>query len=286
VQFAVDIPAFHDFSDLDLLIQLAVSAEQSGWDRFALWDHLNFPIGAPVPTADAWLAATAIIAATERIQVATHVTPLPRRLPHEVARQATTLHHFSGGRFVLGVGSGGGGEFDEAEFGAFGGPTDARERGERLDEALDVILGLWSGEVVAHSGPHYRATGVRFVPASPHRPGTVAIPIWVGGFWGYPRPLRRAARYDGYAPVRMNGVAWSPEEIAVARRQLTAAQAEQGGPAHPVQVMFSGRSDEGNGAFLAELADAGLDWWSEGMAPWERSVAEVFRRVEQGPTVS
>ena len=54
---AVDLPAFHDFADLDLLTRAAVEAERAGWDRFSLWDHVNWPVDAPVPTADAWLAA-------------------------------------------------------------------------------------------------------------------------------------------------------------------------------------------------------------------------------------
>lgn len=278
---AIDIPAFGAFADIPLLTRAAREAESVGWDAFLLWDHISWAVHSPVRTADAWLAAAVIAAATERIQIGMAVSPLPRRLPQEVARQATTLHDLSGGRFILGVGSGGGGAFDEAEFGAFGMATDPKTRGAQLDEALEVIIALWSGGPVSHRGRHFTADGISFSPASPYAPGSASVPIWVGGRWGRRVPLRRAARYDAYLPIREDPTPWLPDDVATARRQL--AEAQPPGTEHPVAVVLGGRTGPADAVRLAELDGSGLDWWSEGMPPWDRSTDEVFDRIARGP---
>ena len=71
-----------------------------------------------------------------------------------------------------------------------------------LDEALDLLLALWSGEVVNHHGSHFTADQVVFRPVSIQQP---RIPVWGaarGG--GAVRPVRRAARLDGLFPVQTN----------------------------------------------------------------------------------
>lgn len=279
MRFAIDLPAFDAFSDPAFLSRLARLAESCGWDALHLWDHVNWPYDAPHETADAWVSLGAIAAVTERIQLGVMVCPLPRRLPQEVARQAVTLHRLSGGRFVLGVGSGGGDAFDAAEFGAFGMTADARTRGEQLDEALEVITALWSGNPVAHRGPHYTADGVTFTPAAPWRQGAAAIPIWVGGSWRAPRPLRRAARYDAYAPTRTDGGTWTPEDITTARTRL----ADAGAPP-PLPLVCGGTSTPADRNLLVALGRAGLTWWSETLMPWQLDAGPALERVAAGPT--
>jgi alkanesulfonate monooxygenase SsuD/methylene tetrahydromethanopterin reductase-like flavin-dependent oxidoreductase (luciferase family) len=285
VRASVDLPTFAEFSDLRLLARVAAAAEDAGWDGVHLWEHVNWPFGAPLPTADPWLAASVVAQATTRVQVAMMVCPLPRRLPHEVARQSTTMHELTGGRFVLGVGSGGGGDFDAAELAAFGTTTDARVRGEQLDEGLEVVLALWSGQPVHHRGRHWTADGVTFLPASPWAPDHAAVPVWVAGGWGAPRPRRRAARFDAYAPVRFNGPPWGPQDVTAARALLDAER--------PVDLpgrtalVLGGTSDGGEGAErLAALDEAGLDWWSEGLWSPGRDLDAALRRVAAGPRQS
>ena len=281
MRFAIDMPAFGGFDDPEFLIEAARLAEASGWDGVHLWDHINWPYDAPRPTSDAFLCLAALALATERIQLGVMVSPLPRRQPHEVARVASTLHRLSGGRFMLGVGSGGGREHDAAEFAAFGLAEDARTRGEQLDEALEVVLALWSGEPVHHRGPHYTADGVTFLPATPWSATDPAIPIWVGGFWGRPKPLRRAARFNAYAPIRAESKHWLPADVATARERLAAVEA---GPHQPA-IVFGGGTGRSDAGRLDDLAGAGLDWWSEVLTPWDGDRDIALARIAAGPVI-
>jgi alkanesulfonate monooxygenase SsuD/methylene tetrahydromethanopterin reductase-like flavin-dependent oxidoreductase (luciferase family) len=101
------------------------------------------------------------------------------------------LDQLSDGRFLLGVGSGDAGE---AGFSRVNEARSARARAEILDEALDIIIGLWSGQPFSYQGRHFQVQELTFVPTPVQRP---RIPILVGGGWPLEGPSRRAARYDG-----------------------------------------------------------------------------------------
>jgi len=210
MRLAFNIPNFGDFADPRLVAELAAETEAKGWDGFFVWDHLN---GAhihdhEVPIGDPWVILTAIALATERIQFGPMVTSLPRRRPAVVARQTATIDRLSGGRLVLGVGLGG---EPDREFGDFGEPTDARVRADMLDEALEVITRLWTGERVSFEGEHYQLRDVAFTPTPVQQP---RIPIWVAGAWPNKRPLRRAARWDGVYPMDRDTFVLKPEDLA------------------------------------------------------------------------
>jgi alkanesulfonate monooxygenase SsuD/methylene tetrahydromethanopterin reductase-like flavin-dependent oxidoreductase (luciferase family) len=207
---AIFVAPFEGLSEPRLVADLAVLAELRGWDGFFVWDHINNAGAVPgtIATHDPWIALAAIAAATERIRIGPMITPLPRRRPWKVAREAVTLDHLSGGRLILGVGLG----FPpEAEFEAFGEETDPRVRAEKLDEALAIITGLWTGEPVSFEGQHYRVRDVRFLPRPVQEP---RIPIWVAGMWPTRRPFRRAARFDGAAPIHADLSPLTPAEVA------------------------------------------------------------------------
>ena len=120
------------------------------------------------------------------------VTPLARRRPWIVARQAVALDQLSGGRFVLGLGLGldsSGGELSR-----FGEETDDRRRAGMLDEGLEVLTRLLAGEHVDHRGEHYTVEDVTFLP-TPVRAGR--HPDLAGGALAEPSPGR-----PGVAPRR------------------------------------------------------------------------------------
>ena len=73
------------------------------------------------------------------------IHPLPRRKPWEVARQSVTVDRLSNGRLVLPVGLG---ALDDAGVTGFGEPGERRVRAERLDESLEILTGLWSGDPI------------------------------------------------------------------------------------------------------------------------------------------
>ena len=182
--------------DRAALAGLASLAEAAGWDAFFLEDYLSYR---GLPTYDPWVCLAAIAAATTRIRLGTTVTPLPRRHPWELAAQAVTVDHLSGGRLILGVGSG---AADDPVFTTVGTPMTAPERAARLDEGLHILTALWTGTVVHHHGPCYRIDGLQ-LPATPIQ--QPRIPIWTGGDLRQPGsppadPMGRRLRLPGASP--------------------------------------------------------------------------------------
>src|SRR2546426_9429368 len=191
------------FSDPRVALELAVAAEANGWDGVFIWDHLAFVWGAPA--ADPWTVLASIATSTERVRLGTAVTPVARRRPHVLAHQVATLDNLSGGRVTFGAGLGG----STSEFGKFGEPTDAKVRAAMLDEGLELLRRLWSGEEGTHRGEHYTVEGVTLAPT----PVQERLPIWIGG--DPPPSLRRARRRDGWLAdgADPTGVTLSPDDI-------------------------------------------------------------------------
>src|SRR3954451_3211129 len=135
---------FEELSEPALVAELAARAEERGWDGVFVWDHVAYrpPVRA---LADPWITFAAVAMVTSRVVIGPLVTPVPRRRPHQLARETASLDRLSGGRLVLGVGIGSErtGEFDPARFGEEG---DARARARLLDEGLDRLLAYWDGE--------------------------------------------------------------------------------------------------------------------------------------------
>lgn len=200
MHYAVSIPTMTEPSDL---VALGVTAENAGWDGVFYWDHIFAGPAAPMPVTDTWTALGALAARTSRVILGPMVTPLARRRPHKVAREAVTVDRLSGGRLVLGVGLGNPAE----EFSAFGEDPDARTRAGKLDEALDTITELWTGRPVDHEGAHFTVRGAQFLPT----PVNGSVPIWAAATTSHAAPVRRAARHDGIVLADLN----SPSGIGV-----------------------------------------------------------------------
>lgn len=275
----LSVPNFGDWGDPNLLVELAVAAEAAGWDGFFLWDHIRlFDDWAP-PVVDPWVSLSAIAQATERIKLGPMVTPLSRRRPSKVARETVTLDHLSGGRLILGVGLG---EPADIDFANFGDEDDPRRRADMLDEALEVITGLWSGEPFAHTGTHYRVVETAFLPKPLQQP---RIPIWVAGLWPHRRPMRRAARWDGAYPLSTDGrdfVATTPEDLAAIVAYVTSHRRD----GSRFDVVLNGLSPSDaieHADLMAAYADVGLTWWLEAVGLPDRSREEWHAFVREGP---
>jgi alkanesulfonate monooxygenase SsuD/methylene tetrahydromethanopterin reductase-like flavin-dependent oxidoreductase (luciferase family) len=148
MRFGMNVPPFGDFADPKALAELAQQAEAAGWDGFFIWDHIMFdPTFHPI--TDPWIGLTAVALHTSRIRLGTMVTPLARRRPWKVARETVALDLVSKGRFILGVGLGDPVQWD---YGFFGEQIDAKIRAKQLDESLEILTGLWSGEPFSYQG--------------------------------------------------------------------------------------------------------------------------------------
>jgi alkanesulfonate monooxygenase SsuD/methylene tetrahydromethanopterin reductase-like flavin-dependent oxidoreductase (luciferase family) len=280
MRYAVNVPNFEDYGDVRTVAALAADAEAAGWDGFFVWDHLAFVKAWRLRLADPWMLLTGVALATERLRLGPMVTPLPRRRPWKLARETVTLDRLSGGRLVLGVGLG---EPPEDEYGSFGEPTDPVVRAAMLDEGLEVLTRLWSGETVSFQGRHYQVDQVAFQPTPVQQP---RIPIWVAGAWPRRGPLRRAARFDGSFPLKVDHrgeiVLLEPDEL---RRLLAVVRASRD-PAAPFEVMLGGTTPDDPAAARAviePLAEAGMTWWSESVDPRQTDLDAFRRRVRKGP---
>jgi alkanesulfonate monooxygenase SsuD/methylene tetrahydromethanopterin reductase-like flavin-dependent oxidoreductase (luciferase family) len=269
MRFAIGVPNVGPFADPHLLCALGEEAEAHGWDGFFLWDHLFYRHGWPV--TDPWIALAAVAARTRRIRLALLVAALPRQHPGEVAKRSVSLDHLSGGRLTLGAGLGS----LPVEYEAFGQSADAVERGERLDEHLDVVHALWSGAPVRSVGRHHRVDAPAMGPRPLQEP---RIPVWVGGRWPHPRPFRRAARWDGVVPTHVDfgkGETMPPDEVSAMLR-FVAAHRDR--PGH-FDVALEGSTP---GADVRAYADAGVTWWIEALGWWRGTLDDARRRVRAG----
>ena len=144
-------------------------AEDLGLDSLWCGEHIAYTS----PILDPFVRLSYVAALSDRLSIGTCVYLVPLRPAAAVAKQVASIDHLSGGRFVFGAGIGG--EFP-AEFEACG--VDVTERGVRLDEAIDVIRALWTGEPVSFHGRFVRFEDVHMQPA-PLTPG--GPPIWCAG---------------------------------------------------------------------------------------------------------
>jgi alkanesulfonate monooxygenase SsuD/methylene tetrahydromethanopterin reductase-like flavin-dependent oxidoreductase (luciferase family) len=136
-----------------------------------------------------------------------------------------------------------------------------------LDEALDVLQLLLSGNEVRHRGGHYTADGVTFRPT----PVAGRLPIWLAGRWPYLRPVRRAARYEGLFLIDTT----TPADLASV-----------------VSVVTDHRSDDGGFDFVVEgwpdedptpWGEAGATWWLTRFDPFDVRQAHVVKVIDGGP---
>ena len=174
------------FSDPAVLRDLVVRAEELGFWGVTAPDHIVAPdewarSGGGEQWFDPFVLLSFLAAATTRIKLITHVIVLPYRSPFAVAKAIASLDRLSGGRAILGAGSG----YLKEEFEILGVPFE--DRGERTDEALRAITTCWSEEHPEFSGRFFSISRAAVSPRPLQRPRP---PIWIGG--NSMRAVRRA----------------------------------------------------------------------------------------------
>jgi len=208
-------------------VPVARFAEELGFEGLIGADHALYPdkmradypyspTGVPPQTAeseypDMWTTSAAMAAVTERVKLVCGVYVLPLRNPVEVAKQAATLSILSQGRFILGVGAG----WMREEFDVYG--VEFESRGRRMDEMIEVMQGLWTGEMFEYHGEFFDFDRMVVSP-KPSYP----IPFYFGG--AAPVAMRRAARV-GHGWI---GTGNTPEEVPVVMAELTRLREEAG----------------------------------------------------------
>jgi probable F420-dependent oxidoreductase len=188
---------------------LARAAEAAGFSGLGFTDH-------PAPSQrwldagghdalDPFVALGYAAAHTTMLRLVPNIVVLPYRNPFVVAKAASTLDVLSGGRFTLAVGSG----YLKGEFAALG--VDHGERNDLFDEALAVLVAIWTGDDVTLEGRHFNARGITAHPRPVTEPHP---PIWIGGNGARARQ-RVADRAQGWCPF--------PAPALLARTARTAA---------------------------------------------------------------
>jgi alkanesulfonate monooxygenase SsuD/methylene tetrahydromethanopterin reductase-like flavin-dependent oxidoreductase (luciferase family) len=274
VQLGLSIP---NLTEPDRLVELGVAAEQSGWDGVFLWDHVHGSAAAPMPTTDPWIVLGALAVRTERIRLGTSITAPARRRPHKLARETVTVDRLSGGRMVFGVGLG----EPADEYAAYGEPADRPVLAAKLDESLEVIAGLWSGEPFDHHGRHYSVTGAQFVPPPVQQP---RIPVWTACVLPHRRPLDRAARWDGVllASLGQDGsiLKIAPGEVEEVAGLIAEKRAKAGDDTRPFDISVSG-AELPDAAELADLAQLGVTWFH--VTGWIEEIGGLADLARSGP---
>src|SRR6266566_128959 len=277
MKYGLDIPTAGTYADPRILAELAAEAEEARWDGFFIWDVLFAESQAAVPVIDPWVALAAIAMRTRRIKIGAFLTPLPRRRPWQVARETVALDLLSNGRLVFGAALG----YQARDFAAFGEEFDARMRAEKLDEALEVLKALWSGETFSFQGKHYQVNDVCFLPKPLQVP---RIPVWLAGGWPKRKPLRRAAQWDGIYLMTVNqvtGELLTPEEI----REIVAYVNAHREATDPFDVAVNGETPADphkRAEMMQRYSEAGATWWVELEAQGE-SFEEYRERIRRGP---
>lgn len=185
-----------------LFREIARCAEDAGFDSLWAGDHISFEN----PILDLTVALATFAAVTTRITLGAGIVLLPLRPPALVAKEFASLDYVSGGRVVLGVGVGG---ESAQDFEAVGVPI--HERGERADEAMQVLRELFAHSPASFEGRFTRFAGVSIEPRPTQRGGP---PLWVGG--RSPAALRRAGKLgNGWLPIWV-----SPERYAAGWEEI------------------------------------------------------------------
>jgi F420-dependent oxidoreductase-like protein len=261
-------------------VAIAKRAEANAFESLFRSDHYSsFPGPPGRPTTDAWAVLAGLARETQRIGLGALVSPVTFRHPGNFAKVVTTVDEMSGGRIEVGVGAG----WNELEHRQLGLPfPPIRERADRLEDTLAILLGLWGEpDGWSYAGHQVTVADASFQPKPvdvPGRPRTAiggARPRLVIGGGGTPRSFRIAARYAD----EFNLNAQDPEHVRRAFAELDKAceaiGRDPGTLAHSAMVpILIGRDDAEVAERAADAARAfGSDpddaaWQSERSSRW------------------
>ena len=229
--------------------QMARVAEDVGFDSLWLVDHLSYKLDGEDEARgvwEVWSLLSAVAAVTKRVELGTLVLCMGWRNPALLAKMADTVEEISGGRLILGLGSG----YHKHEFDAFGFPFGYKV--SRFEEAIQIVHGLLRNGEIDFEGKFHFARECELKPRGPRPEGP---PILMGATskWSYDR----IAEYcDGWLPIAgLDG-----EHL----QHINAAWAKRGREGEPLLAMFGVPPDE---AFITQKLEEGFSHMVFGLPP-------------------
>jgi probable F420-dependent oxidoreductase len=260
---------------------LAKRAEELGFDSLWLPEHpifpvttvSPFPLSGPIPhfyaeIIDPFVGLARASAVTQTIKLGTGICLVPERNPLLLAKEIATLDHFSGGRFIFGIGAG----WVKEETEIMGG--DFAHRWTQTQDAIMAMKALWSKEEAEYHGRYYDFPPVRSFPKPAQKPHP---PIFLGSVTS-PNVFKRIVAWgDGWMPV---GV--SLEQIKHGREALNELAAQAGRDPRSIQIVafFVPSDPEALKAFEDAGADAALvALETSGEKEALRKLEEIAQRV-------
>lgn len=248
MQIGVGLPNTIPGTSGTTLLEWATRAEDRGFSTLATIGRIAYP------NYDSLIALAGAAAVTDQIELLTNILLAPTRDPVLLAKEAASLDQLSGGRLTLGVGVGG----REDDFAAVG--KEYHNRGQRWDEALELIHQAWQGLPVAGSP--------KPVTPSPVREG--GVPLLIGGAVG--ATIERVIRW---------GTGWTAggvgaEEAAAFAQKVRQAWQDAGREGTPRFVALTYYA-------LGENADEGATYLRDyyGYAEWVEYIAQGYPRTEE-----
>jgi F420-dependent oxidoreductase-like protein len=200
------------------VVATARHAEATGWDGVWVADHFMGnapgPVPAEIPMLEAGSVVAALGAAVPRVRIGTLVYGNTYRHPAVLANMAATADHVSGGRFVLGIGTGW--QVNEHEQYGIDLPP-VRERVDRFEEAVQIVRSLLHEPTTTFAGKHYRLTDALCEP----KPVQAELPILIGAKGD--RMLGIAARFAD------EWNAWGLPDVIAERSAVLDARCEAAG---------------------------------------------------------
>ena len=229
MKFGVFLPSHGPAKSPAAVKQVAQAAEQAGFDSVWAADHvLVHEKLRDFCMIETFVTLGYVAAITQRITLGTTVLVLPQRDPILAAKQAAAVDQYADGRLILGIGVG----WMEDEYRYL--RTDFHQRGRIMDEWMQVMRTLWSGEQPAFQGEWISFEEVAFEPKPTQEGGP---PLTIGGLSD--AAIRRAATLgDGWQPIHID-----PDEVAVGVRKL-----REWANGRPTSVIFHGRAQIGEEA--------------------------------------
>ncbi len=216
-------------------------------------------------------------AKTEQILLGTAITPAPRRDPTKLIREILSLHTYSKGRIILGVGLG-----ISEEFRSLGHEPNIKIRAEMLDEQLQIITSALKGEKVTFKGKYFKLKNASFLPSSSP---SVTIPIWFGATWPNKTPFHRAAVYgDGIIPLKACfKESLTPTEI----KEIVNFTNEFSSEGKKLDIAVVGPEPDENEEIykkvLRSYEDAGMTWFLQIIGDFMGDYDEIVQIVKNGP---